>query len=289
MKIFFVTLLAASVCAGYPAASARTTDASGGLEFSLLPSAKCDEAADIRQCLVSGPKDWSPSERLVMQAAMGRLLANELVQGLVVGARENGYTGLRRYSTDTKKDATYGTVPKFSPGFIHYGSKVIGITDLFFDTERFRDPISDYRFGDLMLLHELVHAFDDRKGSNALGFTSVSGWVLRNDRWAYVNPVGISEYNGVYAETLALYARGNYGEAWTRSRSFATSMTFPLPTIQSLATPGESFADILAHLLIDSRAATYLKPQVVAWFESNVFPTLRENARRFRAADYLMF
>src|SRR5687768_11196208 len=116
MKIFFVTLLAAAVCAGHPSATERTADASRALEFSLLPSAKCDEASDVRQCLVAGPKDWSPNERLVMQDAMRRLLANELVQGLVVGARDNGYTGLRRYSTDTKKDATYGTVPKFSPG-----------------------------------------------------------------------------------------------------------------------------------------------------------------------------
>jgi hypothetical protein len=59
-----------------------------------------------------------------------------------------------------------------------------------------------------------------------------------------------------------------------------------LPTIESLASPGETFADILAHLIVDNGAPTYLKPEVVEWFESQIFPLLREKARRFNAADY---
>jgi hypothetical protein len=273
MKIFILALVAAAASTGHTG-------------FSLLPAAKCDEASDVRQCLVARPQEWSTDERRVIQDSMGRLTAHALVQGLLVGAQENGYNGLRRFATDTRQDPTHGRVPKFSPAFVLYRSKVIGITDAFFQTSNVRDPVSDYHFGDLILVHELAHAFDDRSVSTELGFTSVTGWVFRNNRWEYANPVGVSAYNGVYADTLTLYARGRYAEAWTRDRSFATSMTFPLPTIQSLASPGEAFADILAHLIVDGKATTYLKPDVVRWFQSNVYPALIEKARRFTAGDY---
>ena len=252
---------------------------SPGLSF--LPAARCDEAPDMRQCLTASPKEWTPDERRMIEASMERLAAHELVRGILVKAVENGYSGVRRYSSDTKKDASGTHVTKFSPGFVLYTSKVVGITDAFFQTADVRDPRSGYRFGDFILLHELIHAFDDRKESIRPGFTAATGWVFRNNRWVYTNAVTISDYNGVFADTLTLYARGRYEDAWTRDRTFATSMRFPLPTIQSLATPGESFADILAHLILDPTAASYLKRPVVDWFETQVFPTLRQDAVRF--------
>jgi hypothetical protein len=244
----------------------------------FLPAAKCDEAPDSRQCLVAGPKEWTAAERQRVEESLERLSAHELVRGILIRARENGYAGIRRYATDTKREASGGHVTKFSPGFVLYTSKVVGITDAFFETADVTDPIAGYRFGDFILLHELIHAFDDRKQSVRSGFTAATGWTLKNNRWVYTNPVGISEYNGVFADTLTLYARGRYADAWQRDRSFATRMTFPLPTIQSLATPGESFADILAHLILDRTSATYLKPRVVQWFETQVFPALRHDA-----------
>ena len=289
MKIVLLALVAVAASASHPFARESATMHSNAPGFSLLPAANCDEAHDVRQCLVAGPKEWSADERQVIQETMRRLTAHELVQGILVGAQENGYTGFRRYSTDTRQDPTYGRVPKFSPGFVLYPSKVIGITDAFFQTANLTDPMSGYHFRDLILLHELIHAFDDRKGSTDAGFTSIAGWVFRNNRWEYTHPVSVSAYNGVFAETLTLYGRGRYAEAWNRDRSFATSLTFPLPTIQSLATPGESFADMLAHLIVDSGATTYLKRDVVEWFERNVFPALLDKAGRFRAADSHLF
>ena len=287
MKIFLLVLVVAAASAGHLFARESAVMNGNVPGFALLPAAKCDEASDVAQCLVAGPKEWSADERHVIQETMRRVTAHELFRGILVAAHENGYTGLRRYSTDTKKDPTAGRVPKFSPGFVLYSSRVIGITDAFFQTADMTDPISGYRFSDLILVHELIHAFDDRKGSTDIGFTSVSGWVFRNNRWEYAHPV--SGYNGVFAESLTLYGRGRYGEAWTRDRTFATSLTFPLPTIQSLAGPSESYADILAHLIVDSRATAYLNRDVVAWFEGNVFPVLIDKGRRFRPADYDLF
>jgi hypothetical protein len=287
MKILVLALVAATASAGSTFAGAKTTSGPSG--FWLLPAEKCVDAEDGRRCLVSRPKAWSADERHLLQSSMRRLNAHHLVQGLLVGAQENGYSGLRRYATYAKEDPTAGPVPNFSPGFVLYTAKVIGLTDAFFQTESVRDPISDYRFGDLTLVHELVHAFDDRRKSTDPEFRSMAGWGFRNNRWEYVNRVDYSEYLGVYANTLTLYASGRYDDARTRDRSFATSLRFPVPTIQSLARPDESFADILAHLIVDRKATTYLQPEVVDWFERNVFPALIENARRFRAADYDLF
>jgi hypothetical protein len=278
----FVVLALALTVVSAVETSTRQLDGpalSPGLTF--LPAARCDEAPDLRQCLTASPKDWSPDERRLIEAAIERLSAHELVRGILLRALENGYSGVRRYSSDTKKDATGTHVTNFSPGFVLYTSKVVGITDAFFQTADVRDPRSGYRFGDFILLHELIHAFDDRKESVRPGFTNATGWMFKSDRWVYTNSVAISDYNGVFADTLTLYARGRYEDAWTRDRSFATSMRFPLPTIQSLATPGESFADILAHLILDPTATSYLKRPVIDWFEAQVFPSLRQDAVRF--------
>jgi hypothetical protein len=283
MRFFVLALGLAATCAPHITSLEAKLDTAAASPYALafLPPAKCDEAPDMRQCLVASPKEWSDGERRAIEESLQRLTTSELVRGILVKAVENGYVGIRRYSSDTKREPSGAHVTKFSPGFVLYTSKVVGITDAFFETADMKDHISGYRFGDFILLHELIHAFDDRKESTRPGFTSATGWVFRNNRWVYTNSVGISEYNGVFADTLTLYARGRYADAWMRDRSFATAMRFPLPTIQSLATPGESFADILAHLILDPTAATYLKRPVIDWFETQVFPTLRHDASRF--------
>lgn len=280
-RLLFVAAVLA--CAGHTlAGEARHAD-TGVSPFSLLPAARCDGAADVRQCLVARPKDWAADERRALAGTLRLLVEQELVRGILVGARDNGFAGLRRYATDTKVDATQGRVPKFSPGFVHFPSKTIGITDAFFHTAHVTDPLAGYRFGDLTVLHELIHAYDDRKESLDPRFTTLMGWEFRNGRWTYTKPVRMTEYLGVVAETMTLYGRGRYDTAWTRDRSFATTMAFPVPTIQSLAAPGESYADILAHLILDPTASTYLPREVVAWFEERVFPSLREKALRYTA------
>jgi hypothetical protein len=260
-----------------------------GRGFLLLPPAPCATAPDVRRCEVAVPKAWSDAERQLMRATIRRLTSDVLVRGLLIGAQENGFQGLRRYANDTKDDATHGVVPAFNPGFVFYSSKVIGITDAFFATADVRDPLSGYRFGDLVLVHELVHAYDNRQGSRDEGFTSAAGWEFDGSRWRYRNRVDYSSYLGVYADTLTLYATGRYDEARSRDRAFATALKFPLPTIQALASPEETFADILAHLILDPRVSTYLDARVVSWFEDQVFPVLREKARQFSEDQLAMW
>ena len=246
----------------------------------LLPGTPCPEVHDAPRCLSAGPKDWSDEERRVMRLTLDRLMTNELVRGIVAGAADNGYHGLQRYKTDTQPDATGAPSVKFGPGFVLYQSKVIGITDAFFALAEVRDGLGGHRVGDVVLVHELIHAFDDRRRSITPEFTALSGWAFDGGRWQYKNRVNFSAYQGVFAETLTLYARGRYEEAWTRDRAFATTLHFPLPRIQSLVTPAESFADILAHLIVDPSARTYLRPAVAEWFERRIYPTLREYASR---------
>lgn len=260
-----------------------------GRGFALLPPAPCRTAPDAKRCEVAAPKEWSDAERQLMRATIRRLTSDTLVRGLLIGAQENGYQGLRRYTNDTQDNAAQGVVPAFNPGFVFYSSKVIGITDAFFATADVRDPLSGYRFGDLVLVHELVHAYDNRRGSRDEGFTSAAGWVFENDRWRYRNRVDYSSYLSVYADTLTLYATGQYDEARRRDRAFATALRFPLPTIQALASPDETFADILAHLIVDPRATTYLDARIVGWFENWVFPVLREKATQFSEDQLAMW
>ena len=282
-------LAAAAAVVGHTLVGAATLADKGMAPFTLLPPARCAAAHDIQQCLAAQPKEWSADERTVLAATMRRLVEHELVRGLLIGARENGYAGLRRYTTDTKLDASQGRVPKFSPGFVHFPSKTIGVTDAFFQMAAVIDARAAYRLGDLTLLHELVHAYDDRTESLDARFTTLIGWEQRNGRWTYTKSVRMTEYLGVVAETMTAYGRGRYDTAWMRDRSFATTMAFPVPTIQSLASPRESYADILAHLILDPTAESYLNREVVAWFHTSVVPVLREKALRFEAETLEIF
>lgn len=249
-------------------------------QFALHPPARCADAVDRAQCEAATPKAWTNEEQRVVNDVLERLTANELARGVLTAAHASGYTGLERYRSDTQRNGAGTYVTKFGPAFVLFGPKIVGITDAFFELADLRDPIGGYRLGDLVLLHEFAHAYDSQSLSTQEEFTSITGWKSIKGRWEYTNRVSISEYNGVYAETLTLYARGRPLEAWTRDRSFATKMRFPLPRIQALATPGESFADILAHLILDPEAPTYLPAPVVKWFEQRVYPALRDHAQR---------
>src|ERR687893_73175 len=77
---------------------ARLAD-KGAAPFSLLPPARCESAVDVRQCLVAQPKEWNADERRTLRATVQRLIDHELIRGILVGARDNGYAGLRRYAT----------------------------------------------------------------------------------------------------------------------------------------------------------------------------------------------
>ena len=247
-------------------------------QVEFLPATPCATAHDVRQCEVARPKNWTDDDRRAVTQALDRLSTRELARGVIAAALRNGYRGFSRYATDTRKHPVNGDIAKFGPGFVLFTPKVIGITDAFFEMADVVDPVSGYRVGDLVLLHELAHAYDDRKLSTRDDFTSLTGWRLIGERWEYENRVSISEYNGVFAETLTLYARGRVADAWSRDRRFATRLPVALPTTQSLATPSETFADVLAHLILDPNATTYLNANVVGWFKDNVFPGLTAQA-----------
>ena len=255
--------------------------------FPLLPAARCSDAVDAAQCEAASPKEWTPEERQLVQASLDRLATTDLGRGILEGARANGYRGLQRYRAEVQRNAAGTYETKFGPGFVLYTPKIIGITDAFFELAAVRDARGGYRVGDLVLLHEIVHAFDDRKRSTAEEFTALTGWRLEKGRWQYTNRVSYSAYSGVYAETLTLYARGRYEDAWTRDREFATSLPVAVPRIQSLVTPAETFADVVAHLILDPTAREYLSPALVAWVQKNVFaprpPALqvRRRAKRY--------
>jgi hypothetical protein len=243
--------------------------------LAFAPPAVCAEAPDRHHCEAASPQDWTAAERRIVEDALNRVLAHDLGRAIVERARTNGYRVLHRYRTDVQRNRSGQYESKFGPGFVLYPAKVIGITDAFFELAELRDARGGYRVGDLVLLHELVHAFDDRQRSIDTGFAALTGWKFEDGRWHYTNRVSYSGYSGVYAETLTLYARGRYDEAWSRDREFATSLPNPLPRLQSLVTPAESFADIVAHLILDPTAREYLAPPVVEWVEKHVFAALR--------------
>jgi hypothetical protein len=247
----------------------------GVSELALLPAARCGDLPDVPHCEQARPKEWTDADARLVNVTLERLRGHELARGIVRDVLGNGYRGLQRYASDVQRTASGAYVTKFGPGFVLYAPKIIGITDAFFTLADVRDPRGGYRVGDLVLLHELIHAYDNRTQSTAPSFTAVTGWKFENGKWHYANRVSIAAYNGVYAETLTLYARERYADAWARDRSFATSLPVPVPRLQSLVTPAESFADILAHLILDPTAREYLQPQVVQWFEKNVFPQLQ--------------
>jgi hypothetical protein len=74
-----------------------------------------------------------------------------------------------------------------------------------------------------------------------------------------------------YGDAITRVPAGNRVELWRTSRSFALQMRpVRIPSMQSLQSPGEAFADIGSHLILDRRARRYLPKQIVAYFDKHV-------------------
>lgn len=281
---FYKTLLvvcasSAAICAEIPltTALAHPTGAQysvhGGFTFAPggceLGQADCD----LRKA-----KQWAADEIDVVKEAIDDIATAPYGKAILNRCQQRGFRTLRRYAFGGTRDSQGAVVPLPGPeAQLHRDRFVttIDINDPFFLKRGFRDTAGSspgYRLVAQVLLHECLHAVDDLSGSSE--FLAVVGFTKGGTRWRFaVETAADASVLTQFSDQFAKLGRsGDWERIWRINRSLALQMRpVRVPTMGSIRSPAEAFAEIGSHLVLDGRARGYLLPAVVTFFEKHVF------------------
>jgi hypothetical protein len=100
------------------------------------------------------------------------------------------------------------------------------------------------------------------------------GFVRAGARWRFAaatasQVAALTDFHREFARLARVKDRPGM---WQANRRFALQMQpVRVPTMSGVRAPEEAFAEIGAHLILDSRAREYLPKEVVSYFEEQVF------------------
>jgi hypothetical protein len=223
-------------------------------------------------CARSIPKAWSLSEIDVVKSAIDEILARTDGANVVERTQQRGVTVLRRYGVFIGRS---GPVPAAAALRRDRILSAIEVYDTFFTSPGERDSFSGkpgFLLVSAVLLHECMHALDDV--SRDLEYLKVAGFVRSGDRWHFaVNNAEEAAVLSRFNQEFARYeAAGDFMGEWRLGRAAAMTMRpVRAPTIQATVRPAEAFAETGAILVLDDNARTYLRRDLVAYFDRNVF------------------
>jgi hypothetical protein len=234
----------------------------GGCELGLL------------MCHQTQPQEWATEELQEVKRSLDEIGEKSLGKLILARCQQRGFTRLRRYRfpAGPRSDAGTPSAALYRDRFV----TSINIFDAFFRTRAQRDHFSGkpgYLLSAQILLHECFHAIDDLSGSPE--FLSLVGFVTTGSslRFSASTDSEISALTRFGAE-IQKTPVADAGELWRVTRSFALQMRpVRVPSMQSLQSPAEAFADIGSHLVLDPRSRSYLRAEVVTWFEKHVLAT----------------
>ena len=248
----------------------------GGFRFE---KGDCDR--DPGFCERRQPKAWTSDEITIVKQAIDEILTRPLGPEALARCRRNGFDTLRRYTAVGETE--WSTAPDFLPrpqANLHWDplAPSIDFNDEFFRDRGLRDSFSGrpgYLVSAAVLLHECMHALDEV--SRYPMFRDLVGFVRAGTRWRFIagtqsDVAAITEFNRQIVKLARLNDRAGM---WRANRRFALSMKpVRLPTMSAVRGPGEAFAEIGAHLILEDRARQYLPKEVVAYFDRNVLEPL---------------
>jgi hypothetical protein len=224
---------------------------------------------DIRQ-----PKDWTSTEIAVIKQAIDAVMARPGGPAIIERAQAKGYGTLRRYALGATRE---NQIPVERPQWdaqTNYPFASIDFNDRLF---RGRDGMVRDRFsgnpGYLLIakifLHECFHAIDEWSATEE--FVTLAGFVNGVWRGEVDTKRQLAAFEKLRMQMREHRDAGEFDAAWHVSRQAAFLIQpIRIPSLESTQGPGEAFAEIGAHLILDDRARSYLSPDVVAFFDEHV-------------------
>ena len=228
----------------------------------------------IKTWEVSEPKEWQASEI----SSLTKHLYEIRKQGLTIffdQITEAGPIAFFRAKFGTRlvsdSDGKPTSIPEPKLAALHYRLKnSIHFHDSYFDPNAgkisFGDTLTD-RSEQIMLLHELAHAFDHKSlqyNSSNETFLKLSGWESSGK----LKNVDEAEIQRVWDESVSLNKKGLTTEAHNLAKNFAHAHGFP--TLYAMMNPSETYAEMVSFISLAPDAPKYLNPELITWFKTNV-------------------
>jgi hypothetical protein len=272
LRIATLLLTAASVLVSFRNTTAeilgRTTAQASYLGFTFAPG---DCAGQTVDCTLRTPKEWTTGDINIVRKAIDEIVDKPTGHDIVTRTQARGVRVLRRYSVGLSNSAP---VPAISAAFRPYRNE-IELNDRFFAMSSHRDRFSGkpgYLLAAQSLLHECLHAVDEWSATSE--FATLAGFGRTGARWRFeVKTPDEGTAPVRFDKDLACFEKsGDWQAQWRINRTLALGMRpVRVPTLQSIRSPAEAFAEVGSHLILDRTARTYLPTGLADYFDAKVF------------------
>jgi len=239
--------------------------------FALRPGLDCSTGwAGDDWCETTQPKPWKTYGLVLIGRLLTRLEAD--LPNFVRTVKANGFTSLYRYTHGTRRDpdGSHTRVLDLG-GWVSYMDRTINITDLLVDRMPAQYIRPDFDLRQAAILHELAHAYAGA-GSVPEEFLDMTGWA-RDGAGSWV-----MDEQGMRESELKLKHAGEKAESWPQLRDpGVVGLPGPdpdqkrrFPTLYSMESPAECFAEIVAYVYFDRDVSDYLDARIIRWIRTNV-------------------
>ena len=241
-----------------------------------LGRGRCD-VPDPSHCDGRRAGKWTTDERAAVGAAVAEIASKPLGRALITAAQARGARALRRYDVGLvpRDERPLVTAETINALFYRGDPRepFVEIFDRYFE-QRYRDRSSGSGFQARILLHELFHVVDDggSRYSSADNFRTAVGFT-RDWLPPLLSDDLKIEQARVATRVNDLATVGRPDEAWEVGRAFARR--FSMPSMRSMHSAKEGFAELGTHIVLGGEPLDYLKPAVREYFDTVVFAPLR--------------
>ena len=145
-------------------------------------------------------------------------------------------------------------------------TKVVGFSNSFFNKEQVVDSYTGVDRKKFVILHELAHVFDLAWAySSHKAFLDILNWSYREGAWS---PLGHSalKIKTHFSEILKISKNESLQKAYAMDRRLGRSYGYP--SLYSMLSVQESFAELLAYSVLDPSADEYLSLEILNYFEA---------------------
>ena len=255
-----------------PPADGKGSTAPRYLGFIIAPG-RCDAGAT--DCELRKPKPWTAGEIDTLKGAIDEIVARPMGKLIIDRAQRRGFLTLERYAFAGINPESGAPYPPPGPtAALRPYLYTIDIYDPYFAKPRRRDPFSGkpgYLDAARLLLHECFHAVDNLSRTDE--FRKLAGFMRAGSAFTFAagNEADVHALTEFAKYFNSLESPGDWERLWRANRSLALGMKpVRVPTMGSIRSPAEAFAEIGSHLILDPRARTYLPRETVAYFDERV-------------------
>lgn len=265
------------------ACQSTNQDVAAHLTFNFETKFSCDriqnnplEPKKHELCVAEKQKDWTPSEKDLVQRTINRMIKNPKLRSVFLELAANGPIELHRSNSATTLDEK--NKPTDIDGAYAFFSKDkngVTLTDFFFsEAKRMNNSCAGFLFPtadkelEHVLVHELAHeyAFYKSKLDEDCSFLKAAGWSAFGES---LNVIDAKKLESLRQAGRDLIRQNKIAEAaaWTKTQARKSGY----PTLYGMSSNVEAFAEFFTFLALDDQGSSYIKPEVVSWFYNSVF------------------